>query len=254
VLNVQVQTSKWICEARRPRFLDDLFLIVNDTDILDFDKWLSELFVHPQLDFTFNYNNQCISFLDMNVMINDSKISTSIFKKEMSKHQMLHYESNHPKHLIQSLPFSQGIRIIRICSNEEDKNREMKLLMDKFRARNYPEALIINCMEKLNNIDRKSLLRPKSQLLIANLRIHNPHILTLYEVNPSEFTSQNPSNKIFLVMTFYKSVFNISQIVKQCIMDELKYCKNANLQDIIRKLELCVSFKVTNKLKNCVKL
>ena len=167
----------------RPRFLDDLFLIVNDTDILDFDKWLSELFVHPQFEFTFNYNNQCISFLDMNVMINNNIISTSIFKKQMSKHQMLHFESNHPKHLIKSLPFSQGIRIIRICSNNDDKNTEMNIVMNKFRARNYPENLILNYMAKFNNIDPNSILRPKSQLLIANLLMHNPHILTLYEFN-----------------------------------------------------------------------
>jgi len=235
------------------RFIDDFFLIIEDTEIIFFDSYLSNLFVHEDFTFSFEYSNISINFLDVQVSLNNlNELSTSLYRKPMSKHQMLHFNSNHAKHLIKSLPFSQGLRIIRLCSNELDRKTQLDILMEKFRIRMYPTKLLNDCMQKLLLIDRNSLIKPKSNLLISNLRIHNPHLLSKYNVQLSQVPNCNPSNKMFLVMTFYKNVFNFSKIIIESITDELKYCNDVKLRELAMQFNLCVSYKKTRSLKQFV--
>ena len=45
-------------------------------------------------------------------------MSTDIYNKPTDKHQYLSPQSCHPKHCTKSIPYSQALRIKRICSNE----------------------------------------------------------------------------------------------------------------------------------------
>ena len=215
---------------------------------------MSNLLVHDDFTFTHEYHNNTINFLDVQVSIDSSnRISTSLYKKPMSKNQMLHYNSNHAKHLIKSLPFSQGLRIIRLCSDSNDRNNQLNILMNKFKIRMYPPSLLNDCLDKLLLIERQSLIKPKNVLLISNLRIHHPHLLTKYNVQLSQIpNTKNPSNRMFIVMTFYKNVFNFSNIVIESIQEEIQKCKNDKIKDLANKLELCVSYKKANSLKQFV--
>ena len=125
--------------------------------------------------------------------------------------------------------------------------------MSKFKTRMYPPSLLNDCLEKLLLIDRQSLIKPKNVLLISNLRIHHPHLLTKYNVQLSQIpNTKNPSNRMFIVMTFYKNVFNFSNIVIESIQEEIQKCKNDKIKDLANKLELCVSYKKANSLKQFV--
>jgi len=139
----------------------------------------------------------------MNIMLGENNvISTSLFRKPMSKHEFVHFNSSHPSHLLKSLPYSCGLRIIRTCSEEDNRRLELSVLMDKFRMRGYPNSIITSATDKLKLIDRNELLRPKSKILRTFLSFHNPEILDMYNF-PSTLTTTITTKKSF----FYNSTF-----------------------------------------------
>jgi hypothetical protein len=60
-----------------------------------------------------------ISFLDTYTTCKNGIMSTDIYNKLTDKHQYLSPQSCHPKHCTKSIPYSQALRIKRICSNEQ---------------------------------------------------------------------------------------------------------------------------------------
>lgn len=226
------------------RFIDDLIMIIDTTDLVDIDmqQWLESLFKHQFLKFSFEYSEKCVNFLDMNIMIQENnEICTSLFRKPMSKHEFVHYQSSHPRHLLNSLPFSCGLRIIRICSDVNTREIELNLLMEKFRMRMYPEALLTNTMARLIQLERSELLRPKSPMLIQFLGTHNPSILDTYHIDS---VSTTPEKRSFVVIPFYKNINNIGSSVKQFFMSELEKCDSDVLKECIKNVKLTIAFSV----------
>ena len=74
------------------------------------------------LKFTFEYNKDTASFLDLKVILSNGKLITSRYSKPTHCHQYLHYESCHPEHTKRSIVYSQCLRIKGVCSQESDFN------------------------------------------------------------------------------------------------------------------------------------
>lgn len=234
------------------RFIDDLLLIIDITDFnVDIDKWLQNIFNHNFLKFSYEFSHKCVSFLDMNIMLDENNvISTSLFRKPMSKHEFVHYNSSHPSHLLKSLPYSCGLRIIRTCSEEDNRNYEMRNLMEKFQTRGYPKSIIDRATEKLMLIDRNELLRPKSKILRTFLSFHNPDILQKYIF--SNTTTTSTKSRSFIIMPFYKNVNNLSSIVKTYFMNELQKCEDIEMKACIEKLDIIVAFSISNSVQRYI--
>src|SRR5207302_2294728 len=129
------------------------------------NEWISNTFKHSILKITTEHSHNSINFLDLNIKINeDNTISTSLYQKEMSRHEYLHYYSNHPRHMINSLPYSCGLRVIRSCSELNDRTDKLNQMFIKFRRRQYPLTLLENVKERLANLNRIDLITPKSPL------------------------------------------------------------------------------------------
>ena len=69
---------------------------------------------------TFIKDKSSLAALDVQIMAKDGHISTSLFQKPTGSDQFIHWTSAHPTHLKSSIPYSQLLRVRRICSNEED--------------------------------------------------------------------------------------------------------------------------------------
>ena len=66
-------------------------MIVDYTDIQDFNVWITSTLKHEFLEFTYNFNPMSIDFLDIRIMLDDNnKLSTTLYSKPMSKHQFVH--------------------------------------------------------------------------------------------------------------------------------------------------------------------
>ena len=48
-----------------------------------------------------------------------------------------------------------GLRIVRVCSNPEDRDRRMLDLRDRLLVRNYPRELVEAALDKAKSISRK---------------------------------------------------------------------------------------------------
>ena len=69
------------------------------------------------LKLTCDYSQERVHFLDVQVILENNEISTDLYVKETDSHQYLHPSLCHPYHCVKSIPYSQALRLNRICSN-----------------------------------------------------------------------------------------------------------------------------------------
>ena len=101
------------------RYIDDIFMVWphSPTELYSFLSALNN--VHETIKFTSNASQESVSFLD--VMIhkdNKGQIETGLYTTPTDAHMYLHYNSYHPVHQKKSIPYSQAIRLRRICSTD----------------------------------------------------------------------------------------------------------------------------------------
>jgi hypothetical protein len=226
------------------RFIDDLFIILEIPPDQQLDAWLNKAFQHEYLKFTFEHNLKTINFLDVQVSLDqDNEISTELYHKPISKHQYVHFKSNHPKHLLKSLPYSALLRIKRIHSNADTLNNALLAQLSKFRTRGYPESVLQEALNKLQSKSRADLLIPKTTFLINYLEIHNPIIFDKFD---KLIPCKPQYNKLYAVFPFYNNITNYSLILKEVLCS---YINSRNqVSQRLRESNVCVSFSVGKKI------
>ena len=80
--------------------------------------------IHPSVKFILEVSKIKISFLDATTAVNKDNMTTDVYSKPIDKHQYLSPNSCHPEHCFKSIPFSQAIRITRICSTFETPSKD----------------------------------------------------------------------------------------------------------------------------------
>ena len=115
------------------RYIDDVFaiFIATDKEIQEFNKWLNT--VDPFIKFTYESNNDGIPFLDTFCSVKNSRIVTRPYTKATDTKQYLDPSSCHPRHIVNAIPYSQALRIQRICSERgpREGTGEFKRLFSK---------------------------------------------------------------------------------------------------------------------------
>ena len=77
---------------------------------------------HPALKFTWEISETSVTFLDINISVQDNKLATSVHYKPTDSHSYLLYSSSHPSHVKDSISYSQFLRLRRLCSEDSDFN------------------------------------------------------------------------------------------------------------------------------------
>ena len=95
-----------------------------------------------------------LPFLDTNCAIKNGKIVTDLFRKETDRNQYLLPSSCHPSHVTNNIPFSLALRIVRICTEPEARERRFLELKAFLIERNYKAKLIDGNIEKARQIPR----------------------------------------------------------------------------------------------------
>ena len=75
---------------------------------------------HPTMKFTAEYSKEEINFLYLNVKLIDGELKTDLFVKATDTHQFLDPTSSHPYHCKKGIPYSQALRLNRICSDNKN--------------------------------------------------------------------------------------------------------------------------------------
>ena len=75
---------------------------------------------HPPLKYTWEISETSLAFLDIKVSISGNGLCTSVHYKPTDSHSYLLHSSSHPSHVKNSIPYSQFLRLRRLCSDDSD--------------------------------------------------------------------------------------------------------------------------------------
>ncbi|XP_059825093.1 uncharacterized protein LOC132393706 [Hypanus sabinus] len=141
-----------------PRYIDDCIGAASCThaELVNFINFASNF--HPALKFTWSIPDTSLPFLDLSVSISGDGLSTDIYCKPTDSHSYLDYSSSHP--CKNAIPFSQFLRLRRICSQDEAFHSRTKEMSSFFKQRGFPSSTINSALKCISPISRKSAHHP----------------------------------------------------------------------------------------------
>ena len=84
------------------------------------EKFLNKLnSFYPTIKFIAEYSNETINFSDINIRLVEGKLMTDLFVQPTNTHQFLDPSSFHPYQCKKGMPYSQSLRVNRICSDNK---------------------------------------------------------------------------------------------------------------------------------------
>ena len=161
------------------RFLDDIFMRFRGSyqQLHLFFDAINK--IHPNIKFTISHtthnNEKCdfceskgdsIPFLDTQCKIQNQKIIVDLYRKPTDRNQYLLTSSCHPTSVTNNIPFSLALRIVRICSEVESRDKRLMELKQMLIDRDYKPSIIDAAISRAKAIPRlealKRVERPKT--------------------------------------------------------------------------------------------
>ena len=150
------------------RFIDDCITLSSLTErqMAKFINFANSL--HPSTKFTYEYSKVSGTFLDILLSLSElvltlqfpkRHIITSVFYKETDSHSYLSYHSSHSTHIRDNIPFSQLLRLRRLCSDEQDFKSKAKDMVQHFLHCHYPDQVVQAALTRASSIPRDSTLK-----------------------------------------------------------------------------------------------
>ena len=141
------------------RYIDDIFLLWTHSalDLQNFIDHLNDCV--PSIKFEANISESQINFLDVKVMLSNNAITTTLYTKETDTLSYLDYSSCHPTSCKKSIPYSQFLRLKRICSDTDDFVIQSRKLAESFHRANYPDNIIQDGFNKAYLLKREELIQ-----------------------------------------------------------------------------------------------
>jgi hypothetical protein len=158
------------------RYIDDIVLLWfhGKERLLHFLEWINTL--HHSIKFTAQYGTT-IPYLDTTLSIVDGKLTTDLYVKPTDANMCLPFHSCHPRHCTRSIPYSQCLRLRRICSEDHTFLKRAQELKEKLQKRGYPSKLIQDSIDKVAALPRETTLIYKEKEQTERVPViitHNP--------------------------------------------------------------------------------
>ena len=161
-----------------------------------------------------------LPFLDLCVSISNNRVSTTIHYKATDTHNYFEYTSSHPTHCRNAIPFSQFLRLRRICSDDGDYDIKSAEMASFFDYRGFPKNLITTSRQRAKGISRERALRKSNR----------------------EHSTQR-SEKVPLVLNFHPR----NQEVKKILLTNFRILReDPTTAHIFNNQPLCVHRRETN--------
>jgi hypothetical protein len=149
------------------RFIDDIFMIWAHPrqELYSFLEAINSF--HKSIKFTYEVDTETAHFLDVTITKDSNGyLNTTVYTKPTDAHLYLHYSSYHPDHQKNSIPYSQAVRIRRICSDQIAYEECTRKLETNLTARGYPLQLIKKAIKKASALNRDELLLRQNKPII----------------------------------------------------------------------------------------
>ena len=152
------------------RYVDDIFMMWEHGEE-ELQKFLETLnYYHPSIKFTAEYFRAKINFLDVTLIKKVNQFVTDLYIKPTDTHQYLHASSCHVSHCKKSIPFSQTLRLNRICSENTFFDKRCNELEIWLKERGYSDKLV-----RKQILNERKFLR--SEVLNKQKRMGNKSII-----------------------------------------------------------------------------
>ena len=140
------------------RYIDDIFFLWEhgEEKLKKFMEYLNEKRSTTKL--TAEWSQISINFLDVTVSLTGGKTTTDLYVKAADSHQYLHSSSCHPYHCKKRIPYSQALRLNRICSDPISFDRRCNDLEKWLIERGYSEREVRKQILRARGFSRDSLL------------------------------------------------------------------------------------------------
>ena len=238
------------------RYIDDIWGLWKG-DECSFNHFMASInsLFPGELEFTSEFSNENLPFLDLSMSLKEGYIHTSLYTKPLCSDPMyVEYSSYHNKSILQNIAYSQALRFKSICSKEEDKKVCFQDLERNLKSRGYPPVKIKEFIQKADKRTRENILtttkgKDKENNIKAPLVVtRNPrlppcrqiidkhfHILQLSETMRKEFPSpprviyrQPPNLRSLLVQAKLKSNENPVEY-RGCYKTHTRNCVTCNV-------------------------
>ena len=140
------------------RYIDDIFIIwSHGLDLLhNIINGINKQ--HSNIIFTSNISTTSVNFPDVTIDLHGDRMPPKAYTKSTDTHAFLSYNSFHPRHIKQSIIFSQFQNYKHICYNDKIFLKDATKLFKYFLTRQYPISDILHNFNKVKQIDRHKLL------------------------------------------------------------------------------------------------
>ena len=144
------------------RYIDDVFFLWEhgEDKLQEFIENLNKM--HSTIKFTTASSKTSINFLDVSVQLKEGKLETDLYVKPTDSHQYLLSSSCHPFHCKKGIPYSQTLRLNRICSSNDFFDKRCNDLELWLIERGHNTKLVHQQVLRGRKFSRDSLLRKKS--------------------------------------------------------------------------------------------
>lgn len=192
------------------RFLDDCFILwtKNEDYLKSFHEILNNL--HTDISFTVESSPEELPFLDVKVICENGEISTDLYYKPTDTKQYLMYNSCHPKHTKNNIPYNLARRVCSIVSNINHREQRLEELKRFLINRKYPINLIDIGIAKAKTLSKEQLRNKQQQETPEVI----PFISTFNPKNPEVFTMIHSNLTILQTDTRMDRIIRQSKIIK----------------------------------------
>ena len=141
------------------RYIDDCIGAISSSRE-ELDQFITSVnSFHPALKYTWEISETSLAFLDITVSIRGNVLCTSVHYKPTDSHSYLLYSSSHPSHVKNSIPYSQFVRLRRLCSDDSDFSSKLEEMCQFFEKGGYPVSVVKAGHHRAQQFDRQSSLQ-----------------------------------------------------------------------------------------------
>ena len=179
VYTYRLQPDVWL------RYIDDIFMKWSHglDELLQFVEHLNS--ANDCIEFTIEWSRQSVPFLDTRVIFDPHiGLYTDLYIKPTDTHSYLRFSSCHPPHIMRGLPYSQFLRLRRICYKNTDFYLHALNMVRNFIQRGYPPVELLKTLRRVINTPRDSLLSTTSNGQDSQEKSDDITLYLIVEYNP----------------------------------------------------------------------
>ena len=187
------------------RYIDDVFVIwpFGEGCLMEFLNYINS--THPTIKFTAEWSRKSVAFLDVTITLDQGRLVTDLYTKPTDTHQYLHHCSCHPRHCKSTIPYSQALRLRRICLSDELFFKRTEELQHHLVQRGYNRAELQLQIDKAASVSRAEALKASRDNTTDRIPLvvtYNPNLPRLSKILRDHLPTLHVSERMKSAMPY----------------------------------------------------